>query len=88
MKEIDKMAEEYLNNVRGMSTEKRSDHLDSIQKLFSKSREFGDDKVSLAMQTYEMVCVVLKLKHFIAAVVNTCIFEICIKSTYLVYISV
>ncbi|KAJ8320442.1 hypothetical protein KUTeg_002461 [Tegillarca granosa] len=55
MKEIDKMAEEYLNNVRGMSTEKRSDHLDSIQKLFSKSREFGDDKVSLAMQTYEMV---------------------------------
>jgi len=55
MKDIDKLAEEYLSNVRGMSPEKRTDHLDSIQKLYSKSKEFGDDKVQLAMQTYEMV---------------------------------
>ncbi|XP_053379779.1 inhibitor of growth protein 5-like isoform X2 [Mercenaria mercenaria] len=55
MKEIDDKAEGYLSTVRNMSPEKRSDFLSAIQKLFSKSREFGDDKVQLAMQTYEMV---------------------------------
>ena len=55
MKDIDKLAKEYLHNVRGMSTDGRSEHMDSIQKLFGKSKEFGDDKVQLAMQTYEMV---------------------------------
>ena len=38
-----------------MESDKRTNHLDSIQKLFNKSKEFGDDKVQLAMQTYEMV---------------------------------
>ncbi|XP_067658438.1 inhibitor of growth protein 4-like [Haliotis asinina] len=55
LKQIDHLAEEYLDNVRGMLPEKRTDHLESITKLFSKSKEFGDDKVQLAMQTYEMV---------------------------------
>ena len=55
MKEIDKMAVDYLGNVRGMPPEKRTEQLDSIEKMFSKSKEFGDDKVQLAMQTYEMV---------------------------------
>ncbi|CAC5407333.1 ING4 [Mytilus coruscus] len=55
MKEIDKMAVDYLGNVRGLSPEKRTEQLDSIEKMFSKSKEFGDDKVQLAMQTYEMV---------------------------------
>lgn len=55
MKEIDEKAEGYLSSVRSMSPEKRTDFLSAIQKLFSKSREFGDDKVQLAMQTYEMV---------------------------------
>lgn len=55
MKEIDKMAVDYLGGVRGLSPEKRTEQLDSIEKMFSKSKEFGDDKVQLAMQTYEMV---------------------------------
>ena len=55
LKEIDDMAEDYLNNVRMMSGEKRKEHLGKIQSLFNKSKEFGDDKVQLAMQTYEMV---------------------------------
>ena len=38
-----------------MSGEQRKEHLEKIEKLFSKSKEFGDDKVQLAMQTYEMV---------------------------------
>ena len=55
MKQIDKMAAEYLGNCRNMVPHKRTDHLDTIQKMFTKSKEFGDDKVQLAMQTYELV---------------------------------
>lgn len=55
LKDIDGLAEEYLKNVRGMSPEKRTQKLSSIETKFSKSREYGDDKVQLAMQTYEMV---------------------------------
>ncbi|XP_033764024.1 inhibitor of growth protein 5-like [Pecten maximus] len=55
MKDIDILADDYLVNVRGMTTDKRTEHLDSITNLYSKSKEFGDDKVQLAMQTYEMV---------------------------------
>ena len=40
-----------------MVPEKRNEMLKHIQKLFSKSREYGDDKVQLAMQTYEMVII-------------------------------
>ena len=40
---------------QGMAVDKRKSQLDVIKKLFTKSREFGDDKVQLAMQTYEMV---------------------------------
>ena len=55
LKDIDSMADTYVNEVRNLSPDKRTDHLKSIQKLFNKSREYGDDKVQLAMQTYEMV---------------------------------
>ncbi|KAL3861319.1 hypothetical protein ACJMK2_007377 [Sinanodonta woodiana] len=55
MKDIDRLAGEYMLNVRGMSPEKRTEQMSFINDLFSKSREFGDDKVQLAMQTYEMV---------------------------------
>lgn len=55
LKDIDGLAEEYLKNVRGMSPEKRTQKLSTIDNKFSKSREYGDDKVQLAMQTYEMV---------------------------------
>jgi len=41
LKEIDSLAEDYLNNVRTMSGEQRKEHLEKIEKLFSKSKEFG-----------------------------------------------
>jgi len=55
MKKIDKHASDYLNKVRHMSPEKRTNQLNQIESMFSQSREFGDGKVMLAMQTYEMV---------------------------------
>ena len=39
-----------------LTPEKKTEKMSTINKLFSKSRELGDDKVQLAMQTYEMVC--------------------------------
>ncbi|KAI8516742.1 Inhibitor of growth protein 4 [Branchiostoma belcheri] len=53
--EIEKMAEDYVSDVKGLSPEKRVERLKNIQTAFNKSKEFGDDKVQLAMQTYEMV---------------------------------
>lgn len=38
-----------------MLPEERVEHLKKIQSAYSKCKEYSDDKVQLAMQTYEMV---------------------------------
>uniref|UniRef100_A0A672SMW6 Inhibitor of growth protein 5-like n=1 Tax=Sinocyclocheilus grahami TaxID=75366 RepID=A0A672SMW6_SINGR len=53
--EIDKLAEEYIKTVRNLAPDQRVEHLQKIQNGFSKCKEYSDDKVQLAMQTYEMV---------------------------------
>lgn len=53
--EIDKLAQEYIANVKNLASEQRVEHLQKIQNAYSKCKEFSDDKVQLAMQTYEMV---------------------------------
>lgn len=55
MKEIDSHAEDYLKVVSQTSPEKRKEQMEKIQKLFNKAKEYGDDKVQLAIQTYELV---------------------------------
>lgn len=55
MKDIDKLADDYLRNVKKESPEKRKEQLAHIQSLFNKAKEYGDDKVQLAIQTYELV---------------------------------
>lgn len=55
MKQIDKLGDDYLNNIKIYSTEKKKEHMNEIQKLFNKAKEYGDDKVQLAIQTYELV---------------------------------
>lgn len=55
MKTIDKLGDDYLNNIKIFSTEKKKEHMNEIQKLFNKAKEYGDDKVQLAIQTYELV---------------------------------
>ena len=49
------MADDYLVGVRNMLGEKRKEHLSGIQNLFNRSKKFGDEKVQLALQTYELV---------------------------------
>lgn len=55
MRKIDGLADTYLHDVRSLSNDKRKDKLDSIQTLYNKAKEYGDDKVQLAIQTYELV---------------------------------
>ena len=38
-----------------MSSDDRKVEMEKIQKMFKKAKEFGDEKVSIAIQTYEMV---------------------------------
>lgn len=53
--EIDKLATEYMSSARSLSPEEKLALLRQIQEAYGKCKEFGDDKVQLAMQTYEMV---------------------------------
>ncbi|XP_025412951.1 inhibitor of growth protein 5 [Sipha flava] len=55
MRSIDKLADDYLSNVKGYSVEKKNETMTSIQRQFDKAKEYGDDKVQLAIQTYELV---------------------------------
>jgi len=55
MRNIDHVADKYLQNVRDMPIDKRREQMDEIQKQFNKAKEYGDDKVQLAIQTYELV---------------------------------
>lgn len=52
---IDKQADDYMSNVKGYAPDKKAEALTSIQRQFDKAKEYGDDKVQLAIQTYELV---------------------------------
>jgi len=55
MVDIDSASDEYLRKVRDLSPGKRKAEMEKIQKMFKQSKEFADDKVQLAIQTYELV---------------------------------
>jgi len=55
LKQVDGHADTYLAGVKAMTRPQRKENMDKINKFFTKSREYGEDKVQLAMQTYEMV---------------------------------
>lgn len=59
MKSIDSHAKEYMKNLvtnkDSMTEEERKKRLHEIQVLFGKAKEYSDDKVQLAIQTYELV---------------------------------
>lgn len=55
MRTIDLMADELLPNIRNMDNETKKEKINTIQGLFNKAKEYGDDKVQLAIQTYELV---------------------------------
>lgn len=55
MRNIDKMVDDYLQNVKVLTSEKKKEKMNEIQSQFNKAKEYGDDKVQLAIQTYELV---------------------------------
>ncbi|XP_066143177.1 inhibitor of growth protein 5 isoform X1 [Euwallacea fornicatus] len=55
MKDIDSSADEYLRNLKTLLKDQQKEQLEGIQTMFNKAKELGDDKVQLAIQTYELV---------------------------------
>lgn len=59
MKNIDEKADEFMKTLvkdkDSIPEEVRKEKLKAIQDMFNKAKEYGDDKVQLAIQTYELV---------------------------------
>ena len=55
LKEIDDMADKYTGIVRELTPVEKTEKLKKMEESFAKAKELSDDKVQLAMQTYEMV---------------------------------
>ena len=49
------MAEKYTAIVRDLTPVEKTEKLKKMEESFAKAKELSDDKVQLAMQTYEMV---------------------------------
>jgi len=55
VKKISHESEEYMNHVNSLKPNEKVKRFNSIHDRFQKAKDFSDDKVQLAMQTYEMV---------------------------------
>jgi len=55
LQEIDTASDEYLRKARDLSSSQKASEMEKIQKIFRKAKEHGDEKVNIAIQTYEMV---------------------------------
>lgn len=53
--EVEKLKNDYLNNIKNLDSDTRVQQLSLIEKKFEKCKELSDEKVLLANQTYEMV---------------------------------
>lgn len=56
-----------MSSARSLSSEEKLALLRQIQEAYGKCKEFGDDKVQLAMQTYEMVWPCLWLPTYLSS---------------------
>merc|ERR1719211_998001 len=55
LRDVDAASDEYLRKVKDLSSDDRKVEMERIQKLFKDAKNYGDEKVSIAIQTYEMV---------------------------------
>jgi len=55
LREVDDASDDYLRKVRDLSSNERKREMEKIQTMFSKAKNFGDEKVGIAIQTYELV---------------------------------
>jgi len=52
---IDEDAKDYMDQANEFSSDEKNQRIGDINKSFTKCKEYGDDKLSLAMQTYDMI---------------------------------
>ncbi|XP_060858931.1 inhibitor of growth protein 4-like [Metopolophium dirhodum] len=55
MDEADKMADDYISNIRKYSVEKQKGIMSKIQSKFDEAKNISDDKVQLSIQNYALV---------------------------------
>ncbi|KAG8197880.1 hypothetical protein JTE90_020260 [Oedothorax gibbosus] len=55
LKNVDKTAKELMTEIENLTEEEQTERTNKIRIMFKKALDYGDDKVNLAMQTYEMV---------------------------------
>lgn len=55
IRKINTESESYMENPHSLSAKDKSDRYKEIRGMFGKAKELSDDKVQLAMQTYEMI---------------------------------
>lgn len=59
LKSIDEKADDFMKTLvkdkDSVPEEVRKEKLKTIQDMFNRAKEYGDDKVQLAIQTYELV---------------------------------
>ena len=55
VKKINTTSEDYVAGASDYNCREKTDKFNEITDMFSKTKEYADDKVQLAMQTYEMV---------------------------------
>merc|ERR1719284_1911578 len=53
--DIDSASDDYLKKVRDLSPAKRKAEMEKIQRMFKKAKELSDEKVNIAVATYEMI---------------------------------
>ena len=54
---MEKNISEFMSNMRSMEPEERVTMLQDISAMFKETLKHGEDKVALAIQTYDMVCI-------------------------------
>lgn len=55
VKRINQEAEDYMSSVNQLSGGEKTKRFKDVHEMFEKAKDYSDDKVQLAMQTYEMV---------------------------------
>ena len=50
LQEVDAASDDYLRKVHDLSPDKRRAEMERIQKLFKDAKNYGDEKVSIAIQ--------------------------------------
>merc|ERR1711879_1080565 len=55
LEDVDAASDDYLRKVRDLGTTQRKSEMEKLQSMFTRARQNCDDKVQIAVQTYEMV---------------------------------